>query len=78
MAGKISIPDLKRITVTDPLFRHYADKVAEKMIPVQWDILNGKGSSRCFCIDNFRVAAGELNEKHRGVVFGDTDAYKWL
>ena len=78
MAGKISIPDLKRITVTDPLFRHYADNVAEKMIPVQWDILNGKGSSRCFCIDNFRVAAGELNEAHRGVVFGDTDAYKWL
>lgn len=78
MAGKISVPDLKRITITDPLFRHYADNVAAKMIPVQWDILNGKGSSRCFCIDNFRVAAGELHEAHRGVVFGDTDAYKWL
>ena len=78
MASKITIPDLKRITVTDPLFRHYADMVAEKMIPVQWEILNGTGSSRCFCIDNFRVAAGELNAEHRGVVFGDTDAYKWL
>ena len=78
MASKISIPDLKRITITDPLFRHYADMVAEKMIPVQWEILNGTGSSRCFCIDNFRVAAGELNAEHRGVVFGDTDAYKWL
>ena len=78
MASKITIPDLKRITVTDPLFRHYADMVAEKMIPVQWEILNGTGSSRCFCIDNFRVAAGELDAEHRGVVFGDTDAYKWL
>ena len=79
MASKITIPDLKRIRVTDPLFSHYAGMVAKKMIPVQWEILNGKqGQSRCFCIDNFRIAGGTLQGEHRGVVFGDTDAYKWL
>lgn len=78
MANNITLPDLKKVRITDPLFSHYAGKVAQKMIPVQWDILGGKGSSRCFCIDNFRVAAGELDAPHRGVVFGDTDAYKWL
>ena len=75
MASKITIPDLKKIRVTDPLFSHYADMVAKKMIPVQWEILNGKqGQSRCFCIDNFRIAGGTLQGEHRGVVFGDTDA----
>lgn len=42
MASKITIPDLKKIRVTDPLFSHYAGMVAKKMIPVQWEILNGK------------------------------------
>lgn len=78
MANTITLPDLRKVRISDPLFSHYAGMVAKKMIPVQWDILNGKGSSRCFCIDNFRVAAGELEAPHRGVVFGDTDAYKWL
>ena len=78
MGSPITLPDLHKVRINDPLFSHYTATVAKKMIPVQWDILNGKGSSRCFCIDNFRVAAGELNAPHRGVVFGDTDAYKWL
>ncbi len=78
MANTITLPDLRKVRISDSLFSHYAGMVAKKMVPVQWDILNGKGSSRCFCIDNFRVAAGELEAPHRGVVFGDTDAYKWL
>ncbi len=79
MPSKIKIPNLKKIRVTDPLFGHYSAMVAKEMIPVQWEILNGRrGQSRCFCIDNFRIAAGLLQGEHRGVVFGDTDAYKWL
>lgn len=79
MPSKIKIPNLKKIRVTDPLFGHYSGMVAKEMIPVQWEILNGRrGQSRCFCIDNFRIAAGLLQGEHRGVVFGDTDAYKWL
>lgn len=79
MPSKIQIPDLKRIRVTDALFGYYVGMVAREMVPVQWEILNGRrGQSRCFCIDNFRIAAGLLQGEYRGVVFGDTDAYKWL
>lgn len=79
MPSEIQTPDLKRIRVTDALFGHYVGMVACEMIPVQWEILNGRrGQNRCFCIDNFRIAAGLQQGEHRGVVFGDTDAYKWL
>lgn len=79
VAGTIRTPELKKIAITDRLFRHYADMVAEKMLPVQWDILNGRGDAcSCYCIDNFKIAAGLISGEHRGVVFGDTDAYKWL
>ena len=71
MASKITIPDLKKIRVTDPLFSHYAGMVAKKMIPVQWEILNGKqGQSRCFCIDNFRIAG--LCDAYRQIQDQDT------
>ena len=62
MANTITLPDLRKIRINDPLFSHYAGKVAKKMIPVQRDILNGKGSSKCFCIDNFRVASLERTQ----------------
>lgn len=79
MPSRIRIPQFHKIQITDSLFGHYVDLVAEKMIPYQWDVLNGKGEYvRSHCIDNFKITAGELKGEHRGVVFGDTDAYKWL
>lgn len=79
MPGKIKVPQFHRIQITDSLFGHYVDLVAEKMIPYQWDVLNGRGEHvRSHCIDNFKIAAGEMEGVHKGVVFGDTDAYKWL
>lgn len=79
MPGRIRVPQFHRIHITDSLFGHYVDLVAEKMIPYQWDVLNGKGEYvRSHCIDNFKITAGELSGEHKGVVFGDTDAYKWL
>lgn len=79
MPSRIRVPQFHRIQITDSLFGHYVDLVAEKMIPYQWDVLNGKGEHvRSHCIDNFKITAGELEGEHKGVVFGDTDAYKWL
>ncbi len=79
MPGKIRVPEFNSIHITDSLFKHYVDLVAEKMLPYQWDVLNGKGKDvKSYCVRNFKVAAGELQEEHKGVVFGDTDAYKWL
>ena len=46
----------------------------------QWEALNGRITNErvSSCIDNFRIAAGEMQGTHSGAVFQDTDAYKWL
>lgn len=76
MKVHIHTPPLKGIRVTDPLFGRYADMVAEKLIPYQWEVLNDPVKSHC--VANFRIAAGELEDTRQGAVFCDTDAYKWL
>ena len=72
--------DLKKIRITDSLFGEYVNKVSEKIIPHQWKILNDQleDSEPTYCIRNFRIAAGEEEGERKGVVFQDTDLYKWL
>lgn len=72
--------DLGKIKITDKLFGEYVKKVGEVMIPHQWKILNDtlEDAEPTYCIRNFRVAAGEIEDKRKGVVFEDTDLYKWL
>lgn len=72
--------DLQDIKITDSLFGAYADKVSEKIIPHQWKILNNQlpDSDPTYCIDNFKIAAGEMTGKRKGAIFEDTDVYKWL
>lgn len=76
----IHSPALNSIHITDPLFSHYISIVAEKLIPYQWNVLNDcePNTEKSYCIANFRVAAGEIPGRHEGMVFSDTDAYKWL
>ena len=66
--------------ITDPLFGHFVDVVADTVLPYQWEILNDRvqGAEPSHCLDNFRIAAGEMEGEFCGVVFRDTDAYKWL
>jgi DUF1680 family protein len=72
--------DIRKIEVTDTLFGAYLGLVSKKIIPYQWEILNDRvaGAKKSYCLDNFRIAAGEKQGHHMGAVFGDTDAYKWL
>lgn len=72
-----SIRDIK---IEDPLFGHYVDLVATQVVPYQWRMLNGliPGVELSHCIRNFKIAAGDVQGERRGVVFVDTDAYKWL
>ena len=80
MKQTITTPALRNIRVLDPLFGRYADMIAEKLLPYQWEVLNDRlpEVEKSYCVENFRVAAGESREERRGVVFCDTDAYKWL
>lgn len=72
--------DLKNIRIMDSLFGSYVKQVSEKIIPYQWKILNDQleGADKTYCIENFRIAAGELEGTRKGVIFQDTDLYKWL
>ena len=78
--NKIRQPKIKNITILDPLFGAYAALVADSIVPYQWEILNDRvpDAEKSYCIENFRIAAGEITGVRRGVVFTDTDVYKWL
>lgn len=80
MKQTITTPALQNIRVHDPLFGRYADVIAQELLPYQWEVLNDRvpGVEPSYCVRNFRIAAGELNQERLGAVFCDTDAYKWL
>ena len=80
MKTNIRIPDLRNIRITDRLFGHYVACVAEHSLVYQWETLNDRveGTEKSHCVENFRIAAGEQTGERRGVIFSDTDAYKWL
>ena len=46
---------------------------ASRAIFHQWEQLEDSG-----CIENFRIAAGEVEGFREGWFFADSDAYKWL
>ena len=77
---KITPMRIGKVKITDSLFGQYADMVAEKIIPYQWEALNDRlpDTEPSHCIDNFRVAAGLTVGEHEGAAFQDTDLYKWL
>ena len=80
MKQNIFTPPLRNIKITDKIFGKYAKMVAEKLIPYQWAVLNDQmeGTEKSYCVSNFRIAAGEAKGERIGMVFSDTDAYKWL
>lgn len=80
MADGLKTIKLKDIRITDTLFDSYSKLVADKMLPYQWEILNDRVEEAVptYCIKNFRIAAGELKGSREGVVFEDTDLYKWI
>ena len=49
---------------------------AERTIPGLWSIMEGTNYSQFY--ENFRIAAGLSEGRHRGAPFNDGDFYKWL
>ncbi len=68
------------VRIDDPFWSRRIQLVLQVVLPYQWKALNDKveGAEKSYCIRNFRVAAGELDCKHGGAVFQDSDLYKWL
>ena len=73
----LSFTDVK---ITDAYWLEKITLVRGIVLPYQWEILNDRvqGAQKSYCIRNFRAAAGEIQAPHSGVVFLDSDLYKWL
>jgi uncharacterized protein len=71
---------LEEIRITDSLFGSYTKQVSNKILKYQWKVLNDQQEDAfpTYCITNFKVAARDLKGERKGVVFQDTDLYKWL
>ncbi len=64
-----------RVPGADPAFNNWniLDSQAENLMQD-----DAEQAMESYCIKNFRIAAGELIGEHKGVIFVDTDVYKWL
>ena len=71
---------LTGMQVTDLFFAPRIDLVRTQMLPYQWEALNDrlKDTEPSHCIENFRIAAGISRGEYHGMVFQDSDLYKWL
>ena len=69
-----------KVRITDPDWVRRIDLVRTVVLPYQWEILNDRveGAEKSYCVRNFRAAAGDIKAEHGGMVFQDSDIYKWL
>lgn len=72
----ISTIPVGSVEIQDPFLSRYIGMVEDKIIPYQWQMLNNDEKSGI--IHDFRVAAGEIEGKHIGMVFQDEGLPKWL
>lgn len=68
------------IQINSGMFADYQMLIREKVLPYQWQILNDQipNAAKSHCIKNFQIAAGLAEGEHYGMVFQDSDLYKWL
>lgn len=73
----VQIADVK---LNDPMWSRQFALVRDVVLPYMWEILNDRieNAEKSHCIENFKVAARKSTESYYGVVFLDTDLYKWI
>ncbi len=71
---------LMSVRLTDGILHGMQKLVKEKVLTYQWEALHDRvnGAAKSHCIENFRIAAGLNQGDHYGMVFQDSDLYKWL
>jgi DUF1680 family protein len=74
--AKLSGVGLGEARWTDGLMGERFDTCRREMVPNMWRIMEGTEQSQYF--ENFRIAAGLAEGRHRGPKFNDGDFYKWL
>lgn len=73
----VQVADVK---LNDPMWSRQFALVRDVVLPYMWEILNDRieNAKKSHCIENFKVAAGKSTDSYYGVVFLDTDLYKWI
>jgi non-reducing end beta-L-arabinofuranosidase len=80
------------VTITSPFWKRRRDQIAGSVIPYQWGVMNDEiettvpddpagnqlADNKSHAVANLKVAAGDLDDEFRGMVFQDSDIYKWL
>ncbi len=80
------------VKITSAFWGRYRQLVRKEMLPYQWGVLNdelsisiekerneeGIPNEKSHAFENFRIAAGKKAGEHYGMVFQDSDVYKWL
>lgn len=71
---------LRRVQITDAFWAERQEIIARTAVPYMERILRDEvpGAEKSHAIENFRIAAGESKGEFYGMVFQDTDVYKWL
>lgn len=69
-----------RARIDGGFWRQYQDLVRTVVVPYQWQALNDEieDAPRSHSVENFRIAAGLTQCRYDGMVFQDSDLYKWL
>ncbi len=78
--GNIEAVKSKNVVIRPSFLKELMDRVADKLIPYQWEALNDRiaDADPSYCIRNFKSAAGLINMPHGGCVFQDSDLAKWI
>ena len=83
---------IMNVTITSPFWKRRRDQIVESVIPYQWGVMNDEidttvpddpagnqlADNKSHAVANLKVAAGELDDEFHGMVFQDSDVYKWL
>ncbi|MEM2822812.1 MAG: glycoside hydrolase family 127 protein [Thermofilaceae archaeon] len=71
--AKLEPVPLGRVRLMDGFWAPRLRKLIDATLPSQYELLEETGR-----IDNFRRAAGKIKGPFRGLVFNDSDVYKWV
>ncbi len=71
---------LKDVRLGNGLLGQKNELIRKEVLPYQWKALKNEipGADQSNAVENFRIAAGESQGKFTGLVFQDSDLYKWL
>ena len=76
---------LKEVKMTGKFWDNYVELIKNATIPFQYKVLNDDvddieylKNRKSYALENFRIAAGLSEGVHRGMIFQDSDVYKWL